>query len=89
MRGFEKKIWQCYAARKILAKSLLEDAAMVLILDNSWTEESPYKEELALLWESDSLHLPGLMVRRAIRAGRADLLSELFKSDELNLGRGR
>ena len=37
-----------------------------------------------LLLESDSLHLPGSMVRRASRAGRTDEWSELLRSDGLN-----
>ena len=48
-RGFENKMWECHAAKNMCAKSLLENAATALTLCNSWTEESPYKEELALL----------------------------------------
>ena len=77
MRGIENKKWECYAASKTRAKNLLEDGATALDLSKSWTEESPYKKEAALLLESDSLHLPGPMARRAIRAGRADDWSEL------------
>ena len=54
VRGFENKMWECYAVKKMFAKNLLEQAATALNLGKSWTEESPYKEELALLRESDS-----------------------------------
>ena len=36
------------------------------VVGESWPEESPYREELALLRESGSLHLAGTMVRRAM-----------------------
>ena len=51
------------------AKSLLSAAATALQLGKSWPEESPFREEFALLRASDGLHLAGTMVRRAMRAG--------------------
>ena len=48
------------------------------------TEESPYKEELALFRESDSLHRASTMVRRAMKVGKEDHWSELWKSSEFN-----
>ena len=68
----------------MFAKSLLEQAATALKLGKSWTEESPYKEELALLRESDSLHLAGTKVRRSVKVGKEDDWSELWKSSEFN-----
>ena len=70
--------------KKMYAKSLLSEAATALQLGESCTDEAPYKEELALSRESDSLHLAGTMVRRAMKAGKEDDLSELLKSSELN-----
>ena len=52
-KGFENKMSK--------TKSLLSEAATALQLGKSWPEESPYREELALLRASDGLHL----VRRA------------------------
>ena len=68
-KGFDNKMWECYAAQKVYAKSLLNEAARALQLEKSWPEESPYSEEQALLRESDSLHLPGTRIRRAMKAG--------------------
>ena len=48
---------QRYAAEEMHAKSLLSQAATALKLGKSWPEGSPYREELALLQESDGLHL--------------------------------
>ena len=70
MRGIENKKWECYAASKTRAKNLLEDGATALDLSKSWTEESPHKKELALLLESDSLHLPGQWYEE--RSGREE-----------------
>ena len=75
-RGFENKKWECHAAKKILAKILPEQAAI--------TQESPYKEELAVLRESDSLHRASTMVRRSMKVGKEDRWSELWKSSEFN-----
>ena len=68
-----------FAAKKMYAKSLLEDAVTALNLGKRWTQGSPCKGELGLLRESDSLHLPGPTVRGAIRAGRADDRWELIR----------
>ena len=84
MRGFEHKMWECYAAKKMVATSQLEDVETAIRLGKCWIEETSYKEELSLLRESGSLHLPDIMARRAIRAGRADDWSELRKTDEVN-----
>ena len=66
MRGFEHKMWNLLRSRPCL-RSAYWRTATELKLGNIWTDESPYKEELALLRKGDSLDLPGLMVRRAIR----------------------
>ena len=70
--------------KKMYAKSLLNDAATALTWSKSWREESPCKEEFALLRESDSLHLAGTMVRRAVKAGIENDWSELLKGSQLN-----
>ena len=75
-RGFENKKWECHAAKKMLAKILPEQAAI--------TQESPYKEELAVLRESDSLHRASTMVRRSMKVGKEDHWSELWKGSEFN-----
>ena len=75
---------ECYAAKQMYAKSLLDEGTTTLKLGTSWTE-SPYTETIAQLRETDSLHLAGTMVRRAMKAGKANDWSELLKSKELNL----
>ena len=73
-KGFENKILGCYAAKKMCAKSLLSETATA---GKSWPEESPYREELALLMESDGLHLADTKVRRAMKDGHENDWSEL------------
>ena len=74
---------EIYAGKKMYAKNLLEEAAAALRLGKEWPNESPHKKGLAVAQESNSLHLPGMMVRRAIKAGLADDWSELTRSEEL------
>ena len=59
------------------AKSLLNGAAMVPELGKGWTEESQYREELALLRERDCLHLAGTIVRQVMKAGGENDWSKL------------
>ena len=40
-------------------------------LGRSWPEESPFKEELELLRESDGMRQDGTMIRQALKAGKA------------------
>ena len=56
------------------AKNLLEEATEALSLGSTWINESPHKEELALLRESQDLLVPGRVVRKPLRAGRADVV---------------
>ena len=55
-RGVENQIWECYATRKMFARSS-EDAATALKLGKRWTR-GVARQELALLRESKSVHLP-------------------------------
>ena len=82
--GFEHKIMEIHAGKKIYAKNLLKEAAMALSVDNEWLNESPRKVDVALLQESRNMQCPGMMVRRAVKAGLADDWSELTRSEELN-----
>ena len=61
-----------YAGKKIYAKNLC-----------GWGL-SPNKEELASLQESRNMQLQGMMVRKAVKAGRAGDWSEPRRSEELN-----
>ena len=72
-------MWECCAAKSMYVKSLLLCCSW-----ESWPEESPHREELVQLRESDSLHLAGTMVRRAMKAGGENDWSELLKSNDLN-----
>ena len=81
--GFENKMWECHAAKKMYAKSLLSEAATALQLEKkSWLEESPMREELVVLWESDRLHLTCTVVRQAVKVGEYSDWSELLKIQE-------
>ena len=82
---FEKssrgKLSACLGAKGIESKmsktkSLLSEAATALQLGKSWPEESPFREEFALLRASDGLHLAGTMVRREMKAGDGKRLVE-------------
>ena len=53
-------------------------------LGKVWPDESPHKEELAVLQVSKNLHLPGMMARKAIKAELADDWSKLTRSEGLN-----
>ena len=74
-----------YAA-KVCAKNLLKEAAEATSLGHARINETPHKEEQALLRESRSMPVTDIMVWKATKAGRADdwLELELMKSDELN-----
>ena len=83
-RGLEQKIMEIHAAKKIYAKNLLKEAAEAIGLGKEWLEVSPYKEELPLCLERRNMQLPDMLVRKAVKAGRAGDWSVLVKSDELS-----
>ena len=60
--------------------SCLQNEATALQLGKSWSDESPYTEELALLREGDGVHLAGTLVRLAMTAGEEDDWSEFTSS---------
>ena len=47
--GFTNRMWEKYAAKKLWARELMEDATRAVRLGTSRQDESPYKEELELL----------------------------------------
>ena len=49
------------------AQNLHEEAASALKLGKGWPDESPHEEELTLLQLRNTLHLPGMLVRKAIK----------------------
>ena len=63
-----------------LLSQLAERGGDSVALRKSWPEESPYREELALLPESDAMHLPGTVVRQTMRAGDENNWAEQLKS---------
>ena len=65
---FEHKIMQILRRQEDLRENLLKEAAVALRMGQEWLSESPHKEEVALLRESRKMHLPGMMVRRAVKA---------------------
>ena len=73
--GFEHKIVDIVRRQEDLGEEPVERSRACAESDN---------EELALLQQSENRRLPGIMVRRAVNAGRADDWSELMKSEELN-----
>ena len=73
--GFEHKIVDILRRQEDLGEEPVERSRACAESD---------KEELALLQQSENRRLPGIMVRRAVNAGRADDWSELMKSEELN-----
>ena len=84
--GFEHKIKKIYAGKKIYTKNLLKQVAGALSAGKEWPDASSHKEELELLHESETLQLPGMTERKAIKAGLADDWLELMRSGELNPG---
>ena len=69
--GFEHKIKHIYAGKKIFGKNLLKDAGVASSMGKEWLDESPHKEaELALLQDSQNMQLPGMVVRKAVKAGQ-------------------
>ena len=50
-------MWECYAVKKVHVKSLLNGATTTLKRGNSWSEESAYKQELAMHWEKEDSRL--------------------------------
>ena len=58
----------------------LAEAATAVQLERSWTEESPYNEEMELLRESEGMRLD---IRQARKAGEAVDWAELLNSEKL------
>ena len=71
------------AAKKIYATNLVKNSTEAMSLGKEWPEMSLYNEELALLRGDRDMRLPGMTVRRAIKADRAEDWSELMKSVEI------
>ena len=65
--GLERKIMEGIAAKEIFAQNFSEEAAEAMSRGTEWFDETPHKEELSLLRESDDMRLPGITVRRAVR----------------------
>ena len=65
--GFEHKIIEIHAGKKMYAKTLMKEGAAALRVGEGWPEESPEKEELALLQMRKQRQLPG--VKMAARPG--------------------
>ena len=82
-RDWEKKCGSAVQPKKMCVKSLLSEAATALQLVKSWPEESPCREELALVPESDGMDLADTMVRHAVMAGEENVCSELLKIKDL------
>ena len=62
-----EKIVEGFAAKEICAQNFSKGAAEAMSRGTEWFDETPHKEELALLRESDDMRLPGITVRRAVR----------------------
>ena len=78
-------MWTRFAATKLRARDLMAEAATAMQQEKSWPRESPHKEVLELLRESEGMRLEGTtVIRQAMKGGRACDWSELLKSDKLN-----
>ena len=64
----------------------MEEATKAVRLETggSRQNESPYKEELALLREGNDLRLECSLTRQAFKAGTTDDRAEFFSNDKLN-----
>ena len=80
----QNEILEIYTAKKSYAKNLLKEAAAAMSLGRAGINETPLRDVLGLLREIQHMLVPGRMLRKAIRAGRADDWSELLESDEVN-----
>ena len=60
----------------------MAEAATEVELERSWTEESPYKEEMELLRKNEGMRLDGIMIRQARKAGEAVDWAELLNSEK-------
>ena len=74
-RGFESRIWEWLRGRRGVCEKLTGGRGDGTEIGQQ-LDRGVAVQRRALLRESTSLHLPDIMVRRAIRAGRADDLSE-------------
>ena len=57
--GCASRMWERYAAKKLWAKDLVDEATRAVQLVKSWPDESPYKEWLELLRVSSGMRLDG------------------------------
>ena len=69
--AWDSKMWECYAAKKKDAGKELDerDSDIVAAGEQTGDNNRRARGELALLRESDGLHLAGTMVRQAMKAG--------------------
>ena len=65
--------------KTVRARDLTAEAATAVQLERSWTEESPYNEEMELLRKNEGMRLDGIMIRQARKAGEAVDWAELLK----------
>ena len=77
MRGIENKKWECYAASKTRAKNLLEDGGDGTGLEQMLDRGVAVQKRIGFVAGKRQSASARPMVRRAIRAGRADDWSEL------------
>ena len=63
-RRLENKIMESHAAKKIYAKNFLKEVANAMSLGKEWINDAKSKDML----------VPGVMVRKAIKAGRGGRL---------------
>ena len=82
--GIEHKIMDNYVDKKIYAKNLLKEAADPSSPGKRVAGCVSTRRRVAFLQDSKNMHLPGKMMRTAVKAGLADDSSELTKSEELN-----
>ena len=68
---------------EIPREKLLKDAAKAICLGKEWLEVYPHKGESALWRESGDMRLPGVTVRKAVKAGLAHDWWELVRSEEV------
>ena len=80
---FERNIKEFHATKKIFAKNLLKEAVACGESEQRGAKCRHAKNNKLCCKESKNMQLPGMMVRRAIKAGWADDWSELVKSEEL------
>ncbi len=80
-RGLEQKTREICAGKKMYWKRLLTEAAAALSLGKEWLDVSPHKGGFTVPQESNNFQLPGMMVRKGVKVGRADEWWDLMKSE--------